>query len=89
MVKQRDITQAQAEAAANPIAAYKFAPPRADSFQTAPHFVTYVRQLIEQQYGAAALYRDGLKVYTTIDLKLQTGRSRWRASKSPSSRTST
>ncbi len=71
MVKQGDLTQAEAEAAANQIAAWKFAPPRSDSFQTAPHLVTYVRQLIEQQYGAAALYRDGLKIYTTIDLKLQ------------------
>lgn len=72
MAKQGDITQAEAEAAANQIAAWKFAPPHSDSFQTAPHFVTYVRQLIEQQYGAAALYRDGLKIYTTIDPKLQT-----------------
>jgi 1A family penicillin-binding protein len=71
MVKQGDITQPEADAAANQMTAWKFAPPRSDSFQTAPHFVVYVRQLVEQQYGAAALYRDGLKVYTTIDPKLQ------------------
>jgi membrane peptidoglycan carboxypeptidase len=71
MAKQGDITQAEAEAAASQMAEHKFTPPSSDSFQTAPHFVTYVRQLIEQQYGAAALYRDGLKIYTTLDLKLQ------------------
>ena len=72
MEKQQDITPAEVEAAINTISAYKFAPPRADAFQTAPHFVVYVRQLLEQQYGAAALYREGLKVYTTISLTLQT-----------------
>ncbi len=35
------------------------------------YFTEYVRQILEQKYGAAALYREGLKVYTTIDLSLQ------------------
>jgi len=37
----------------------------------APHFVMYVRQLLEQKYGAEALYKGGLKVYTTLDPRLQ------------------
>jgi 1A family penicillin-binding protein len=37
----------------------------------APHFVTYVRQLLEQKYGSAALYQGGLQVYTTLDPYLQ------------------
>lgn len=37
----------------------------------APHFSEYVRRLIEQQYGAEALYDDGLVVYTTLDLNIQ------------------
>jgi len=37
----------------------------------APHMVMYVRQLLERQYGAMALYREGLDVYTTLDLDLQ------------------
>lgn len=37
----------------------------------APHFSEYVRRLIEQQYGAEALYDDGLVVYTTLDLDIQ------------------
>src|SRR5439155_6383086 len=30
----------------------------------APHFVTYVRQLVEQQFGTEALFRLGLQVTT-------------------------
>ncbi|MFQ6059004.1 MAG: penicillin-binding protein [Anaerolineae bacterium] len=37
----------------------------------APHFVMYVRQLLEEKYGPELLYRGGLKVYTTLDLDLQ------------------
>ncbi|RLC75014.1 MAG: penicillin-binding protein, partial [Chloroflexi bacterium] len=37
----------------------------------APHFVMYVRQLLEQRYGTDVLYRGGLRVYTTLDLHLQ------------------
>lgn len=72
MVKQDDITQQQADAAARATEAYTFAPPRSDALQVAPHFSVYVRQLIEQQYGSAALYRDGLKIYTTVSPTLQT-----------------
>lgn len=38
----------------------------------APYFVEHVRRLVEAQYGEGALLRDGLKVYTTLDLKAQT-----------------
>jgi len=72
MVKQDDLTQAQADAAASQMAAFQFAPPRSDALKFAPHFVVYVRQLVEQQYGTDALYRDGLKIYTTLDPSLQT-----------------
>lgn len=37
----------------------------------APHFVMYVRQLLEQKYGVEALYKGGLRVYTTLDPHLQ------------------
>lgn len=37
----------------------------------APYFVEYIRSYLEEKYGATALYRGGLKVYTTIDLDLQ------------------
>ena len=38
---------------------------------SAPHFVVYVRQLLEQQYGVEALSKGGLRVYTTLDPRLQ------------------
>ncbi len=37
----------------------------------APHFVMYVRQLLEEQYGLSMVYRKGLRVYTTLELDLQ------------------
>ncbi|TET49072.1 MAG: hypothetical protein E3J64_10195, partial [Anaerolineales bacterium] len=39
----------------------------------APHFSNYVRQVLESmpEIGADALYRGGLRVYTTIDMDLQ------------------
>ncbi|MBC7233235.1 MAG: transglycosylase domain-containing protein [Chloroflexi bacterium] len=38
---------------------------------TAPHFVMYVRQLLEKKFGTDVVYRGGLRVYTTLDLELQ------------------
>ena len=37
----------------------------------APHFVFYVRQLLEQRYGPDVLYRGGLRVVTSLDLHWQ------------------
>jgi 1A family penicillin-binding protein len=37
----------------------------------APHFVNYVRQVLEDRYGAQAVYRGGFKVTTTLDPRLQ------------------
>src|ERR671936_497438 len=35
----------------------------------APHWVMYIRDLVEQKYGAKTLYQGGLKIYTTLDLE--------------------
>jgi penicillin-binding protein 1A len=37
----------------------------------AAYFVEEVRQQLEKSYGATAVYKGGLSVYTTLDLKLQ------------------
>jgi len=37
----------------------------------APHFVFYVRELLEQKYGADAIANEGLQVITTLDYDLQ------------------
>ncbi|MBI3913205.1 MAG: PBP1A family penicillin-binding protein [Chloroflexi bacterium] len=37
----------------------------------APHFVAYVRQLLEEQYGSDVVYKAGLQVTTSLDLDIQ------------------
>ena len=37
----------------------------------APHFVMYVRQVLEEKYGSETLYKGGLRVHTTLDPRLQ------------------
>ena len=39
---------------------------------TAPHFVMYVRKLLQERYGSDLVYSGGLRVVTTLDLELQT-----------------
>ncbi len=38
---------------------------------TASYFIDYVTQLLIDRYGADAVYKDGLKIYTTIDMDMQ------------------
>ncbi len=35
------------------------------------YFIDYVTQLLIDKYGADAVYKDGLKIYTTIDMDMQ------------------
>lgn len=37
----------------------------------APHFVMYVKKILEDKYGEAVVEQGGLKVYTTLDWELQ------------------
>lgn len=73
MVETGKISQDQADAAAQEMQEriHALKPPRTDTAR-APHFVNYVRQVLEDQFGAQAIYRGGLHVKTTLDLKLQT-----------------
>jgi penicillin-binding protein 1A len=41
------------------------------SFEKAPYFVEYVRKYVEEKFGKDNLYKNGLQVYTTIDLNFQ------------------
>jgi len=79
MVEDDYISRTEAALAAAEMREYEFKAPRLDII-TAPHFVVYVRQWIEQQYGADILYRVvevgdeklyGLRIYTTLDPHLQ------------------
>ncbi|HEV8663412.1 MAG TPA: PBP1A family penicillin-binding protein, partial [Candidatus Methylomirabilis sp.] len=68
MVEEEFITPEQAEAAAAiPFDERAFAAIRS----RAPYFVEYVRQYLEEHYGSYALYHGGLRVYTTLNLRLQ------------------
>lgn len=67
MVEEGYISHAEAEAAKAEELVLR--PRRLDI--EAPHFVTWVQQLLEQRYGAAVLYRSGLRVTTTLDSQLQ------------------
>ena len=48
---------------------------KTESGDVAPYFVEWVRQLLDQQFGQQ-LYEQGLKVYTTLDLDLQSAAER-------------
>jgi penicillin-binding protein 1C len=66
------VTAAEAEAAAQEMAGRieTLTPPRSDI--PAPHFVQFVRQQVEAEFGPDLLYRGtGLRVYTTLDHNLQ------------------
>jgi penicillin-binding protein 1A len=69
MADEGFITQADADAArARPIV---LAGASAPVNTRAPYFVEEVRQHLERQYGARALYEAGLSVHTTLDADLQ------------------
>ena len=42
-----------------------------DGGKNASYFVDYVLQLLAEKYGYDAIYKDGLKIYTTIDMDMQ------------------
>jgi len=67
MVKQGYITPEEADAAW--FEELKLTPPRYDL--KAPHFVMYVREQLEAKYGPELVYKGGLRVYTTLDPRLQ------------------
>lgn len=48
----------------------KFAAQRVQKI-SAPHFVFYVREYLEEKYGKSAIEEDGFRVITTIDANLQ------------------
>ncbi len=69
MLKTGSISREEEQAArAYPI---EFKASRPSAYHKAPYFVEYVRRYIVANYGEDLLYRGGLKVYTTLDPRLQ------------------
>ena len=69
MVEAGYVTPAEAIAAYQQYLEYSPPPAQFD----APHFITYVRQLLETRYGPDLLYHEpGLKVHITLDPRIQT-----------------
>ena len=48
---------------------------KVEAGETAPYFVEWIRQLLDAQFGRQ-LYEQGLKVYTTLDIDLQSAAER-------------
>jgi len=67
MVEEGMLGRTQAEAAY--LETLKFAPQEVNL--AAPHFAVYVRQLLEEQFGAETVANGGLRVTTTLDLNYQ------------------
>ncbi len=66
-ITQADINQASVQIAQ--VQARKFSAPTNTAIY--PHFVNYVEQQLEAQFGKDAVYGSGFTVYTTIDPKIQ------------------
>lgn len=68
MVELGYISQEQADAANRaPLGVIE----KRSSKDVAPYFVDYVRTQLLERYGRDLVYKGGLKVYTTLDLRLQ------------------
>lgn len=67
MVQEKFITEVEATVARNEELHY--AAPTTDI--RAPHFVMYVRELLEEKYGIQTLEQGGLQVTTSLDIDLQ------------------
>ncbi len=63
------ISEDERSKASTKIQTITFANPK-DRFP-APHFVLWIKELLEQKYGAPVVEQGGLKVYTTLDPQFQ------------------
>lgn len=69
MVRDGYINQKQSDAAYKEISNTKFT--QGSTGIKAPHFVFYIKQLLDNQFGASAVENGGLRVKTTLDYKIE------------------
>ena len=70
MVQEKFISQEEANQAKDVATLEKLKPRRIGDIQ-APHFVMYVRELLEEKFGNRTVTQNGLKVITTLDYDQQ------------------
>jgi len=70
MEQEGYITALQAENARN--APWDIKPKRNWYVEKAPFYTEHVRRYVAQKYGEEALYQEGLNIYTSVDLAMQT-----------------
>jgi membrane peptidoglycan carboxypeptidase len=68
MLENKFISQDEYNLASKEIVTFK---PQEKTGIKAPHFVTYIKQYLEEKYGASVVSERGLKVTTTLDYSLQ------------------
>ncbi len=69
MLKEEYITSEQYDESIN--APLEIKTGTENTFEKAPYFTEHVRRYLLNKFGSDRLYRGGLKVYTTVDLKMQ------------------
>ncbi|MFA6528280.1 MAG: transglycosylase domain-containing protein, partial [Candidatus Gracilibacteria bacterium] len=69
MIKEGYITEDDKLASITEAETLEFKP--VEDNMVAPHFVLYVKQLLEDKYGKEFIEQGGLKVYTTLDADMQ------------------
>ncbi len=69
MVEEKYITEEEAENALN--TKLDIVDDKNPYEEVAPYYAEYARRYIEKKYGRDALYRDGLKVYTSVNIDMQ------------------
>ncbi|MDM8523627.1 PBP1A family penicillin-binding protein [Desulfococcaceae bacterium HSG8] len=69
MVDEGYITEAQEKKAINTKLDIK--PRRNWYMEKVPFYTEHVRRYVEDEYGRDALYRDGLKIYTAVNIEMQ------------------
>lgn len=71
MAKYGYISQGEADEAKEADLELLSKPNTASSFNDSGYFVSYIIQVISEKYGDNAIYKDGLKIYTTLDPDMQ------------------
>jgi 1A family penicillin-binding protein len=71
MLDQHFITAEEYHAAVAEKLRFKSAPETKDGIYDCPYFVAYVKKQLQDMYGTSVVFKGGLKIFTTIDTRMQ------------------